>query len=89
MHVHHASWPSLRDYNMKVPNFTFCRGQEHKTTTLFFFSWTLIKSFRIELQTKKAMIWRMKPDGISAIKFEAAQIHFLSDVFVAVTVVFA
>ena len=31
----------------------------------------------------------MKPDGISAIKFEAAQIHFLSDVFVAVTVVFA
>ena len=48
-----------------------------------------MKSFRIELQTKKAMIWRMKPDGISAIKFEAAQIHFLSDVFVAVTVVFA
>ena len=28
-------------------------------------------------------------DGISAIKFEAAQIHFLSDVFVAVTVVVA
>ena len=29
----------------------------------------------------------MKRDGISAIKFEAAQIHFLSDVFVAVAVV--
>ena len=28
----------------------------------------------------------MKRDGISAIKFEAAQIHFLSDVFVAVAV---
>ena len=30
--------PSLRDYNVKVPNFTFCRGREHKTTTFFFFS---------------------------------------------------
>ena len=34
-------------------------------------------------------IWRMKRDGISAIKFEAAQIHFLSDVFVPVAVVVA
>ena len=30
--------------------------------------------------------WQIKRDGISAIKFEAAQIHFLSDVFVAVAV---
>ena len=29
-----------------------------------------------------ANIWRIKRDGISAIKFEAARIHFLSDVFV-------
>ena len=35
---------------------------------------------------KFANIWRIKGDGISAIKFEAAQIHFLSDVFVAVAV---
>ena len=28
--------PSLYDYNVEVPNFTFCR--EHKTTTYFFFS---------------------------------------------------
>ena len=26
------------DYNVKVPNFTFCRVREHKTTTFFFFS---------------------------------------------------
>ena len=26
------------DYIMKVPNFTFCLGQEHNTTTFFFFS---------------------------------------------------
>ena len=36
----------------KCLNFTFCRGREHKTTTFFFFSWTLIQSFRIQLQKK-------------------------------------
>ena len=56
LHVHHAflyfSLPSLHDYNVKVPNFTFCWGREHKTTTFLFFSWTLIQSFRIQLQKK-------------------------------------
>ena len=46
LHVHHAflhiSLASLHDYNVKLPNFTFCRGQEQKTTTFFFFSWTLM-----------------------------------------------
>ena len=37
-----------------------------------------------ELNSQKiANIWRIKRDGKSAIKFEAARIHFLSDVFVA------
>ena len=40
----------LHDYNAKVPNSTFCRGQEHKTAIFFFFYWTLIQSFRIQLQ---------------------------------------
>ena len=44
--------PSLYDYDVKMPNFTFCRGHEHKTTTFFFFSWTSIPSFRIQLQKK-------------------------------------
>ena len=42
LHVHNAflyiSLPSLHDYNVKLPNFTFCRGREQKTTTFFFFS---------------------------------------------------
>ena len=42
---------SQYDYNLKVPNFTFCQGRELKTITLFFFSWNLIQSFRIQLQT--------------------------------------
>ena len=36
---------------------------------------------------KVTIIWRFKRDGIRAIKFQAARIHFLSDVFVAVAVV--
>ena len=41
-----------------------------------------------ELNCQKiANIWRIKRDGKSAIKFEAARIHFLSDVFVAFSVV--
>jgi len=35
--------------HVKVPNFTFCRGRKHWTTS-FFFSRTLIQSFRIQLQ---------------------------------------
>ena len=39
--LYHAFWyifqPSLHDYEVKVPNFSFCRGREHKTTTFFFF----------------------------------------------------
>ena len=61
----------------------FVEDGEQKTTTFFFFFWTLMQFFRFQLQT------RTKRDGISAIKFEAAQIHFLSDVFVAVGVVVA
>ena len=29
--------PSLYDYDVKMPNFTFCGKREDKTTTLFFF----------------------------------------------------
>ena len=61
----------------------------HKTMTFFLFSWTLRQSFRIQLQKKIANIWWMEQDGINAIKSEAAWIHFLSDVYVAVTVVVA
>ena len=84
--MHHPSLyiskPLLYDYNVKVPIFTFCRGREHKTTTFLFFSWTLIQSFRTQLQKNFANIWCIKRDKISAKKFEAARIHFLSDVFV-------
>ena len=31
-------------------NFTYCGEREHKTTTLLFFFWTSLNSFRIQLQ---------------------------------------
>ena len=48
-----------------------------------------MQSFTIQLQKKIAKIWRLKRDGISAKKFEAARIHILSDILVAVAVVVA
>ena len=48
-----------------------------------------MQSLTIQLPKKIANIWRIKRDGIRAVKFEGAQIHFLSDAFVAVTVVVA
>ena len=74
----------LYDYNVKVPNFMFGRRRKLKTRTFFFFSWTLIQSFRIQLKVKFANIWRIERVGISARKFEGARIRFLSDVFLVV-----
>ena len=34
----YISLSSLHDYDMKMPNFTFCGERNHKTTTLFLFS---------------------------------------------------
>ena len=72
----------------KMPNFTFFGGREHKTTTYFFFSWTSIALQNSTPETI-ANIWRIERDGINAIKFEAARMHFLRDVFAAVAVVVA
>ena len=90
---HHSflyiSLPLWHDYYVKLPNFMFCRGCEHKRTILFFFSWTLIQAFRIQLHKKLPTFWWIEQDGTSTKKFEAAQTQFLSDVFVTVTIVVA
>ena len=72
-----------------LSNFMFRRGREHKTTTFFFFSWTLMQSFRIQFQKTFVNIWRIKRDGMSVINSEALQIHLLSDVSLALAVVVA
>ena len=83
---------SLHDFDVRLRNFTFCWGREHKTTTFFSFFKTFLQSFRILIQLQKNMpcnIWRIERDGRRAIKFEAARIHFYSVVFTAVAVVVA
>ena len=56
LHVRHAflniSLPSLHDYDVKMSNFTFCGGREHKATTFFLFFRASIQSFRIQLQKR-------------------------------------
>ena len=42
---------------------------------------------RNSAQKEFACIWQSKRDGVIAIEIERTQIHFLSDVFVAVPVV--
>ena len=92
LHVRHAflniSLPSLHDYDVKMPNFTFCGGREHKATTFFLFFRASIQSFRIQLQ-KNCQDLTNWMRWINAIKFEAVRIHFLCNVFVAVAVVVA
>lgn len=54
-------------------------GEREPKTTLVFFSWTLIQTFRIQLQTIVANIWRIERGGINAMKFKAGRTHFLTD----------
>ena len=42
-----------RQQREKVPDFTFSRGREHKTTNFLFFSWTLIQSSFLIFSKKK------------------------------------
>ena len=37
LHVHHAFLSPLHDYDVKMPNFTFCGERDHKATTIFLF----------------------------------------------------
>ena len=61
-----------------MPKATFCGGREHKKTISFFFPWTLI------------VLWNSNPEKIANIeRIERDGINFVSEVFVAFTVVIA
>ena len=75
--MHHAflyiSLPSLHDYNVKVPNFTFCRGHENKTTINFSLFPNLSTVFYTRKICQHLTNWKSWI-GISAIKSEVARI---------------
>ena len=86
-HVHHAflyiSLPFLQDYDVKMPNFAFYGGCKQAKTKFSFSFWAWIWSLEIQLGGF-AYNWQSKWVGIIGIKTEKTQIHFLSDVLVAV-----
>ena len=76
-HVHHTffvyiSFPFLRDYDVKMPNFTFYRGRKQATTKFYFSFRAWIWSLEIQLRGGFAYIWQSKWLGIIAIKTERA-----------------
>ena len=73
-------FPLLHDYDVKLPNFTFFGGREHKTSISFCFC--ELRYSTLEFNSRKiANIWEIKGVGIRAMKFQIARIHFLGDVF--------
>ena len=81
--MHHTFFVRFLAYN-----FTFCRGREHKATLSFSFLELWYSPLEFNSKTLCQLFGELNEMlGISATKFEAARIHFLSDVFVAVAVV--
>ena len=64
----------------------FCEESEHKVTIFFFFL-NLDTVFENSTPENFGNIFRTERDGISAIEFETARIHFIIDVFVAIAVI--
>ena len=86
-HLHHTflyiSFPFLLDYDVKMPNFAFYGGRKQAKTKFSFSFWAWIWSLEIQLGGFPYN-WQSKWAGIIGIKTEKTQIHFLSDVLVAV-----
>ena len=70
-----------------MPNFTFCRGHEHKATTFLFFSWTLIQSFRIQLQKNLPTFDELNIRWNKGNKVWGSIHSFLNHVFVTAAIV--
>ena len=86
-HVHqtflYISFPFLHDYDVKMPNFAFYGGRR-QATTIYFSFWAWIWSLENSTSGGFAYNWQSKWVGIIAIKTERTEIHFFSDVIVAV-----
>ena len=88
--MHHTFWynslPSLHDYDVKVPYFTFSGGRKQATTNFLCFS--NLKYCPQETNSGTfAHIWHFQQFGINAKNFEKTRIHFNSDGFAAVAIV--
>ena len=86
--MHHTSlyisFPFLHDYDLKMPHFAFYGGRKQATTNFFFLFLSLNIVPWNSASGGFAYNWQSKWVGIIAMKTERTQIHFLSDVLVAV-----
>lgn len=90
LQVHRAflyiSFPLMNDYDVKMYNFTFCRGRKQGSDDIFFLFLNFDVVFRNLALKEFACIWYRKRVGIIATKIEKTRIPFLSGVSVAVAV---
>ena len=90
LHVHHAFlyiyFPSLHDYHVKMPNFTFCGGRKQPMSDkIYFLLMNLDMVNRNSAPQEFARIWQSKRVGIITIETEKMWIHFSCDVFMGVS----
>ena len=83
LHVHHAFFFQLHFFAVTTRFRTFY-GERKQVTTKFFLSLNLIVVVRNSAPKEFACIWQRTRVEIIRIEIERTQIHFLSDVFVAV-----
>ena len=90
-HVHHTflfiSFLFWHDYDMKMPNSAVYGGREQATTKFYFSILSLAMVPRNSASGGFTHIWQSKCIRIIAIKTEGTDIHFLSDVLIAVRAV--
>ena len=79
--------PSLHDYSLKIPIFTFYGGRKQATKKKLFFFQNLNVVPKKSTPGKFAYIWHFQRIGISATKLEKNSNSFQSDVYAAVAVV--
>ena len=73
---------------MKMPKVTFYGGRKQATAKFSFSFWTwIIMVLRNSAQKEFACIWQSKSVGVIVTEIERTQIHFLSDVLVAVAII--
>ena len=88
LHVHHAflyiSLPSLHDYQVKMPNFTFCEGRKQAMKNFFLFV-NLDMFDRNSAPEEFACIWQSKWVGIITIETEKMWVHSSCEYFVVIS----
>ena len=89
LYLHHAFWYISLQSLHECLNSRFVEDGNTRQRLSFSFPELRYSPLEFNLKKKIANIWQINWDGLSAIKFEAAQIYFLSDVFVDVAVVVA